>query len=83
MFDTKRYAKIAIAWTTVAYVVCYLVVMFYPPVRSAFFLYALHAEIPFTASVFTSATFIGGLVWWNVLALLSVWLWSFLYNRIK
>ena len=45
--------------------------------------YALHTNDTLGENVMTLTTFISGLVIWNVVAVLAVWLFITLFNRIK
>jgi hypothetical protein len=65
------------------YVVCFVGVALIPGVRPSFMQYALHMNISMGENVVTLATFISGLVIWNVIAFLGAWLFAFLHNKIK
>ena len=83
MIDTKHLLKVATAWIRIVYVVCYAGVSLIPGVRQAFLLYSLHSRMPIGESVLTLGTFISGLILWNIVALLAVWLFVALWNGIK
>ncbi len=80
---TNHLMKISAAWVSIAYVVCYVLFYFIPALRGTFIYYAVHMDIGTAPSVFTLGNFVGGLVFWNVLVVLSIWLWAFLAKRIK
>lgn len=85
MIDIKHLLKVASAWTSIVYVICYAGVAMMPGIRPGFMMYGLHMG-GFGAgwtNVMTGGTFISGLVIWNVMALLGVWLFAALYNGIK
>ena len=46
-------------------------------------LYALHTTASWGENVMTLTTFVSGLVIWNVIALLTVSLFAYLFNRTK
>ena len=81
MINTKHLQRVAIAWTSIVWAVCYAGVLLFPDIRSAFALYALHMTTNFGENVMTLTTFFSGLVIWNVIAWLAVSLFAFLFNR--
>ena len=83
MINTTRILKVAIAWTSIVYVVCFAVVALFPGVRDAFFIYSIHTKISGMENVMSAGTFISGLIIWNIIAVLAVWLFAALYNRIR
>lgn len=83
MIHTTHLQKVAVAWTSIVWTVCYVGVLVFPDIRSAFALYALHMNASFGESVMTVTTFFSGLVIWNVVAYLAVGLFAVLFNRIK
>lgn len=83
MINTKHLLKVSAAWVTITYVVCFLAVAFYPPIRSQFALYVLHTTFNPGQNVMTVVTFISGLITWNILGFLGVGLFAWLFNKIK
>jgi len=83
MINTKHLLKVMAAWVTIVYVVCFVGVALIPGVRPWFMQYALHMNISMGENVVTLATFISGLVIWNVIAFLGAWLFAVLHNKIK
>jgi len=83
MIDSKHLLKVAAAWISVVYVICYVGVAMIPGVRPGFMRYGLHMGIDMGQNVLTLGTFISGLVIWNVVALLAVWLFVVLFNAVK
>ena len=81
--NTKRLLKVASAWISIVYVICYAGVALFPGVRPGFMRYGLHMGIDMGQNILTLGTFISGLIIWNIIALLAVWLFSFLYNAIR
>lgn len=81
MINTTHLQKVAVAWTSVVWTVCYLGVLLFPNIRSAFALYAFHMTTTFGENVMTLTTFISGLVIWNIIAWLAVSLFAYLFNR--
>jgi hypothetical protein len=80
--NTKHLLKVGAAWVSIAYVVCFVAVAIYPPLRSQFLQNALHVKVGFEQTI-TVGNFIIGLIWWNVLAYLGLWLFASLFNKIK
>jgi predicted anti-sigma-YlaC factor YlaD len=84
MLNIKHLLKVSAAWISVVYAVCFLGVAFWPGVRQGFMMYGLHVKgLDMGQDVLTLGTFISGLIIWNIVALLAVWLFAFLFNSIK
>lgn len=83
MIGTKHSLQVAAAWISIVYMVCYLGVALLPGVRPWFVRYGLHMGIDMGANALTITTFISGLIIWNVITLLAVWLFVVLHNQIK
>jgi large-conductance mechanosensitive channel len=83
MINTKHLLKVGAAWISIVYVICYVGVALFPGIRSAFMKNALHTSMDMGQNVMTFGTFLSGLVIWNVIALVALWLFAMLYNRIK
>ncbi len=84
MIATKRLLKVTAAWISVVYAVCFAGVALFPNIRPGFMRSALHVVgVDLGIDVLTFGTFLSGLIIWNVIALLAVWLFAALYNGIK
>lgn len=83
MINTKHLLKVGLAWVNIVYVVCFLIVAIYPPIRAQFMFYALHTNVDMGQNVATIVTFISGLISWNILGFLGVGLFAGLFNKIK
>jgi len=83
MINTKHLLKVSLSWINLTYLICFIAVAVYPPLRSQFMLYALHEQLNIGVSVLTVQTFIFGLIWWNIIATLGIYLFCLLYNKIK
>ena len=81
--NTKHLLKVASAWISIVYVICFAGVAFFPGIRPGFMRYGLHMGIDMGQNILTLGTFFTGLIIWNVITLLAVGLFAFLYNRIK
>ena len=81
--NTKHLLKVTSAWISIVYVICYAGVALFPGIRPGFIRYGLHMVIDMGQNILTLGTFILGLIIWNVIALLAVWIFAFLYNSIK
>jgi uncharacterized membrane protein len=79
--NTQRLWKVTAAWVSIVWVICYVGVLIFPDIRSAFALYALHTVADFGENIMTLTTFVSGLVIWNGIAWLAVSLFAFLFNR--
>ncbi|MBI2056057.1 MAG: hypothetical protein HYT37_01645 [Candidatus Sungbacteria bacterium] len=80
--DTKHLLKVASAWISIVYVICFAGVALFPGVRPGFMRYGLHMGIDIWQNTLTLGTFLSGLIIWNIIALLAMWLFAFLYNNI-
>ena len=83
MIDIKRLLKVASAWISIVYIICYAGVAIYAPLRPLFIRYALHADVAMQSGFFGIGYFISGLIIWNVVAVAAVWLFAYLFNRMK
>ena len=83
MINIKHLLKVAAAWITIVYVVCFGGVAFIPGIWPWFMQYALHLNANPGESVTTFTTFISGLLIWNVITLFTLWLFASLFNTIK
>ena len=83
MINTKHLLKVMAAWVTIVYVVCFVGVALIPGVRPWFMQYALHMNVSMGENIITFATFVSGLLIWNVIGLVAAWLFAFLHNKIK
>lgn len=85
MLNTQKLTKVAIAWTSITYAICFVGVALFFPVRPGFMKYVLHMNMGGVQfqNVMTFGTFFSGLIIWNILAILGVWLFAALWNRIK
>jgi len=83
MISIKHLLKVSSAWISIVYIVCYVGVALYPPIRGLFMQYSLHAAVSFQSDFFGFRYFVSGLVIWNVIVLAAVWLFAALSNAIK
>lgn len=83
MINLKHLLKVGIVWTTIVYAVCFAAVALFPSLRMGFMKYALHMEPVLGQSYITIGSFAVGLIFWNVMAALCLWLFVFLFNKIK
>ncbi|OGE87869.1 MAG: hypothetical protein A3J07_04130 [Candidatus Doudnabacteria bacterium RIFCSPLOWO2_02_FULL_49_13] len=83
MINLKHLLKVSAAWVSIVYAVCFAGVAMFPLLRPGFMRYGLHMGIDMGRNILTFGTFISGLIIWNVIALLAVWLFVTLFNSIK
>ena len=83
MINIKHLLKVTVAWTSIVYVICFVGVAMFAGIRPGFMTYALHMDVGAVSNVSTFSTFISGLVIWNIVAVLGVWLFALLFNGIK
>lgn len=83
MINTSHLLKVTVIWISIVDTICFAGVALFPGIREGFMLYALHTTTAFGENVMTLTTFLSGLVIWNIIALLTVGLFAFLFNRIS
>ncbi|MDP2598310.1 MAG: DUF5676 family membrane protein [Candidatus Liptonbacteria bacterium] len=86
MINTKHLLKVSSAWISIVYAVCFAGVAMFGGIRPGFMMYALHTNIMNVGmfqNVATFGTFLSGLIIWNIVGLLAVWLFAALFNGIK
>lgn len=83
MINISRLTKVAAAWISVVYVICFAGVALAPSSRVWFMLYGLHTTASLDQSVMTIGTFLSGLVIWNVVAFLGAGLFALIFNKVK
>ncbi len=84
MINIEHLLKVSAIWVSIVYTVCFAGVGFWPGVRPGFMMYGLHmGGLNLGQNVLTLGTFISGLLLWNIITLLAVWLFAYLFNKIK
>jgi len=83
MINIKHLLKVTSVWISVVYAICYAGVAIYPPIRQLFMRYSLHADVSLVSDFFGIGYFISGLIIWNIVAIVNVWFFALLFNRIK
>lgn len=83
MINTQHLLKVTAAWISIVYLVCFGGVALIPGIRSWFMEYALHTTNDMGQNVITLGTFLLGLLIWNVVAVVAVWLFAALFNSFK
>lgn len=83
MINAKRLLKAGAAWASIAYIICFFGVLLFPGLRFDFPRYGLHMIVPMGINVMTVGTFISGLVFWNIIAFVGLWLFAVLFNSMK
>jgi len=81
--NTTRAVKIGLAWINITYVFCYVVLGLLPVVRPSALPYILHLNVGPVENIFTFSNFLVGLILWNVIVGVSIWLVGFLAGYIK
>ncbi len=80
--NTMRVIKIGLAWTTIAWTVCYLLLGLIPGLGSAIVPYLVHMNVGAVENIFNFGTFIIGLILWNVIIAAGIALAGLLSNYI-
>lgn len=83
MIDIKHLLKVTSAWISIVYSICFAGVGLIPNVGPGFMMYGLHTgSFDMGQNVLTLGTFLSGLIIWNIVALLAVWLFAALFNNM-
>lgn len=83
MINIPHLLKVSAAWISIIYIICFTGVALLWEIRSGFMMYALHTDMGVGNNILTLETFISGLVIWNIVTILGVWLFAYLFNTIK
>lgn len=83
MINTSHLIKVGVAWMSIAYAICFAGVALFPSLRSVFMKYALHAEASFGQSYLNVTSFITGLLVWDIITIVGLWLFAVLFNKIR
>jgi len=81
--NTARALKIGLAWTSIVWVVCYLIVGLIPGLGPALLPYLFHLNVGSVENIFTIGNFVVGLILWNVIVAAGIALAGALSNYIK
>ena len=83
MLNGAKIAKVTLLWATIVYLVCVLIAWILPSVYTLGAKNMVHFGMTVSAPTLTLAGVIQGLIIWNVLAVVMVWLFVWLYNKTK
>ncbi|OGI79131.1 hypothetical protein A3F19_00320 [Candidatus Nomurabacteria bacterium RIFCSPHIGHO2_12_FULL_37_29] len=81
--NMRHLLKVTSVWISIVYIICFAGVALLPGIRPGFMRYGLHMGIDMGQNILTFSTFVSGLIIWNIIALLAVGFFTFLYNAIK
>ena len=81
--NTARAVKIGMAWTTIAWTVCYLAVGLIPALGSAMVRDLAHMNMGPVERIFTIGNFIVGLISWNIIVAAGIALVGLLSYYIR
>jgi hypothetical protein len=83
MNNLKHLLTVVAAWTAIAYAACYAIIALFPGVRELFVKTALHADVSMTPVPFDIGTLVVGLIFWEIIVILGVWLYAYLYKTVR
>ena len=83
MINIKHVLKVSAAWISVVWVVCFAGVAMFPGIGTGFMRYGLRMGNYMGTNILTFGTFVSGLIIWNVIVFLAVWLFATFFNNIK
>lgn len=81
--NITRAIKIGLAWTSIVWVVCYLLVGLIPGLGPMLLSYLFHLNLVSVENIFTIGNFVVGLILWNIIVAVGVALAGALSNYIK
>lgn len=82
--NTTRAVKIGLAWINITYILCYVIAGLLPAgARPSILPYVLHLSVGPVENIFTLGNFVIGLIIWNLIVGVGIWLVGFLANSIK
>lgn len=83
MLNGTKIAKVMVIWGTILYVVCVFFAGILPSVYGWFVSYVVHFGAMPTKPAITFVSAIIGLILWDIVVYLAVWLFVLLYNKMK
>lgn len=83
MLNGMKISKVAVVWATILYAVCVLVVGLLPSVYGLFSSYIVHFGTTVSKPEITFVSVLIGLILWNIVVFISVWLFVWLYNKMN
>lgn len=83
MIHTNRVLKATAAWISILWTFCFFVIGIAPGIRPTVMMYGWHSMMNVGENIFNLGAYIYGLILWNIVVLAAVWLFAYLYNKIK
>ncbi len=83
MLNGTKIAKVTLIWATIVYLTCVLIAWILPSVYSWGAGNLIHFGMVTAAPALAISGVIQGLIIWDVIAVVMVWLFVWLYNRLK
>lgn len=83
MLNGAKISKVAVVWATILYVICVLIAWLIPGLYSWGASNLIHFGMVTSAPNLTLTGVIFGLIIWAVIVYTTVWLFVWLYNKIK
>lgn len=77
-----RALKVGVAWTSIVWVVCYLILGLTPGIGPKLWSYLFHMNMT-VENIFTIGNFVVGLILWNIIVASGIALGCALSNYIK
>jgi len=81
--NTARALKIGVAWTSIVWIVCYLLVGLVPGLGPTLLSYLFHMNLGAVENIFTIGNFVVGLILWNIIVAAGIALAGALGDYIK
>ena len=81
--NTARALKIGVAWTSIVWTACYLIVGLIPGLGPMLLSYLFHLNLGAVENIFAIGNFIVGLILWSVIVAAGIALAGALSNYIK
>ncbi len=81
--NTARAIKIGLAWTSIVWTLCYLLVGLIPGLGPTLLSYLFHLNLGSAVNIFTIGNFAVGLILWNIIVAVGIALAGALDNVIE
>lgn len=83
MLDGAKISKVAVLWGTIIYAACALLAGILPNVYRTLAGYLVHFGMSVSAPEMTLISALIGLILWDIVVYLNVWLFVWLYNKLS
>lgn len=83
MLNSAKIAKVTVVWMTILYIICTLIAAILPGIYAKFAGLLVHFGAVSQKPNITFLSAIVGLIVWDIVVYIAVWLFVAIYNRTK